>query len=398
MAVSKYPYTALYALIGACFGLLFPIMGMIILLILQAMPFTLSSLIELQRTEPLLWIIDTAPLFLGLFAMVAGIREDNLRRVNAQLQQNEQEILQLQQRLAQLVEVRNVQMSVGVDVNRYLSEILDLQKLLEEAVDQVKDRLGYYYAHIYLFDDEQENLLMTAGSGPVGEMLKTGGHKIAIDSASLVARSARSGKVVLVDRVQDEPDWLPNELLPDTCSEMAVPIVLEGRVVGVLDVQQDKVAGFDQGDANLLRSVADQVAVAIRNARLFEEVQAKLVEANAIQQKYIEDSWREVSTFRQNVGQVRYSLDHATTLADEVIAQARRLAMASQEPALVALNDHTSKAGEAMAAGPVETSGSGYALVAPILLQNVAIGNLQLHEIDPNRKWTENELAIIEAI
>ena len=104
--------------------------------------------------------------------------------------------------------------------------------------------------------DPVENLVVAAGTGEAGAEMKAKGHSIRLDArTSLVARAARSGEIVRVDDVREAEDWLPNPLLPHTCSEMAVPIILEGGVVGVLDVQEDKIVGLDEGDANLLRSL-----------------------------------------------------------------------------------------------------------------------------------------------
>ena len=271
------------ACLGATFGLIFPLVATGFLLWTRAMPFNLSSLVELYGNEPLLWIIATAPFFLGLFGAIAGRREDRLRQAYAQLQLKKQETTQLQQ-LTQQLERHTTQLSVISRISYQLSTILDLDVLLAEVVNQIKDNFTYYYAHIYLLDKKNEKLVVAAGIGAAGDEMKAQKHSIALDaSTSLVARAARTGKIVRVDNVREAEDWLPNPLLPDTCSEMAVPILLEGEVVGVLDVQEDEVAALAESDANLLRSLAIQVAVAIRNVRNFETVEAALAESRIAQ-------------------------------------------------------------------------------------------------------------------
>ncbi len=158
-----------------------------------------------------------------------------------------------------------------------LNAILEINPLLQDLVDQVKVHFDYYHVHIYLFDDEGQRLVMQAGVGEAGQIMKVQGHHIPlITETSLIAQAARSGEVVWVDKVQEVENWLPNPLLPDTQSEMAVPIINKGQVVGVLDVQSNQVAGLDEGDANLLRSLANHVAVALTNAHLFAQNQAAL--------------------------------------------------------------------------------------------------------------------------
>lgn len=158
-----------------------------------------------------------------------------------------------------------------------LSAILDFDQLLLELVNRVKETFDYYHAHVYIIDTDRQSLVMMAGSGEAGAEMKARGHIIPLNApSSLVARATRTGEIVTVDDVRQAEDWLPNPLLPDTYAEMAVPIMVDGQVVGVLDVQEDRVGGLDEGDASLLHSLANHVAVALNNARSFEEtIQAK---------------------------------------------------------------------------------------------------------------------------
>jgi GAF domain-containing protein len=167
---------------------------------------------------------------------------------------------------------------------------------------------------------------------------------------------------------------------------MAVPIILEGQVVGVLDVQQDRIAGLDETDASLLRTVVNQVAVAIRNARLFTEVETALKEARELQRRYIEQTWDKTKVTQKNVGRVQFSLGESTTLNEAIVAGAQQQALRHKEPTMVALK------------GQQANDASHYALVAPIVHRDVVIGDLQFHEIDPEREWTESELALINGV
>lgn len=162
------------------------------------------------------------------------------------------------------LEKRTEQIETLVTVSQHLTSILNLNELVQQVVTVIKENFDYYHVHIYLLDQQEKTLIMTAGYGQAGAEMRARGHSILLDApTSLVARAARNGKVVRVDNVREAPDWLPNELLPNTYAEMAVPIILEGQVVGVLDVQQDVIGGLDEGDESLLRSLANQVAVAI---------------------------------------------------------------------------------------------------------------------------------------
>ena len=173
--------------------------------------------------------------------------------------------------LEEQVEDRTHQLEVVASLSSHLNAILDVDPLLAELVTQVQNNFDYYHTQIYLLDESEQNLLLAAGTGDAGTKMMQEGFSIPWDApSSIIARAARRSEVVSVDNVRATEDWLPNENLPDTFAEMAVPIIREGKVVGVLDVQEDSVGGLDEGDANLLRSLSGHIAIAITNARLYD--------------------------------------------------------------------------------------------------------------------------------
>ncbi len=185
--------------------------------------------------------------------------------------------------LEQRVADRTHRLEIVALLGERLNKILDVEELLAELVNQVKERFDYYHAHIFLLNAENEQLVLRAGVGEAGQKMKAQGHQIPLRAeVSLIARAARSKEVVRVDDVRQEVGWLAHPLLPKTKAEMAVPITHEGQIVGVLDVQSDQVAGLDEGDANLLRSLANHVAIALTNARLFAQNQIALQEAETL--------------------------------------------------------------------------------------------------------------------
>ncbi len=320
----------------------------------------------------------------GLVATLEGPTE--VSRLASAFNSMTAQLHELIDSLEQQVATRTQRLEIVTTLSEHLTAILDLNELLTELVKQVKNEFGYYHAHVYLLDEERQNLMMVAGVGEAGAQMKAAGHHIPLDApTSLVARAARRGEVVSVANVRETPDWLANPLLPDTYAEMAVPIIVEGQVVGVLDVQQNQIAGLDDNDANLLRSLASQVAVAIRNARLFTEVETALASARAVQERYLEQSW-EKARIVSHGSQYLYAQPKAPPLDDtkrQVLSEVQQQALAQDGPAVVALNDDDSEP---------------RSLVAPIKLRNKKIGALQLHTSEGEQVWSEDDLAVIEAV
>lgn len=190
------------------------------------------------------------------------------RRQQALRQTLQEERTLLEQRVAE----RTRALETSVEVSRQLSSILEVDKLASEVVEKIRIAYDYYHAQIYVYDDARKNLVLIGGSGNAGQALLSQAHKVA-NGQGLVGQAAATGQVVLVSDVTLAEGWLPNELMPETKSEAAVPIVIGERVIGVLDVQHDVVDGLKAGDVVVLQSVATQVGIALRNASLYTQAQ-----------------------------------------------------------------------------------------------------------------------------
>ena len=184
---------------------------------------------------------------------------------------------------------RASELATVAEVGIAVSTILETESLLQQVVDLTKERFNLYHSHIYLLDDAGENLVLASGAGEPGRQMMAKGLSIPLNrEQSLVARAARERKGITVNDVTQAPDFLPNPLLPDTRSELAVPMVVGGKVIGVFDIQSEQIGRFTVADVNIQTTLAAQLATSIQNVRTFEKakVQAEMESmVNTIGQK-----------------------------------------------------------------------------------------------------------------
>ncbi len=182
-------------------------------------------------------------------------------------------------RLSEQNEKRAYELATVATVSTTTSTVLDPDKLLQAVVDLTKERFDVYHTHIYLADDSWNTLLLAAGAGEVGRQMVDTGHAIQMDAErSLVARASRERKSIIANDVRAEAGFLPNPMLPQTRSEMAVPMITGDKVIGVFDVQANEVGHFTDEDVNIYTTLASQVAVALQNARLYVEQAATVTQ------------------------------------------------------------------------------------------------------------------------
>lgn len=271
-----------YTIFGALFGLIFPIVATIIRIYTMGLPYKWTSIGTAQGAEPLLWIIDCAPPILGAFAALGGFRQARVLELHQE--QNEKikaltaltlELQELRADLNQRIQVRTRALESIVSISHNLTKIMDLPTLANEVVEQVQKTYGYYHTQIYLLDEKKALLILVGGTGEAGRILLERGHNIP-KGQGLVGRAAESIQPVVVADVSIDANWLPNPLLPETRSEVAVPVALGDKVMGVLDVQHNTPDAFQVVDIQLLESLASQVAIAMRNAQVYESSQRQV--------------------------------------------------------------------------------------------------------------------------
>ncbi|MCE7861113.1 MAG: GAF domain-containing protein, partial [Chloroflexi bacterium CFX2] len=162
-----------------------------------------------------------------------------------------------------------------------ITTILDPYELFQRTVDIICDEFGFYYAGVFLVDDARQYAVLRAGRGEAGRAMLREGHKLAIGGNSMIGASIANKKGRIALDVGEEAVFFENPHLPNTRSEMALPLVIADEVIGALTVQSTEEAAFHEEDIDALQTMADQLAVAIQNSKLHrqEERRSRLLRA-----------------------------------------------------------------------------------------------------------------------
>ena len=178
---------------------------------------------------------------------------------------------------------RAFQLAMTSHLSQRVTSILDLDGLLSEVVELLRQNLGYYYSQVLLRDGPQY-LLMREGSGEMGQSIKESGLRVPIDDQTTLGWVANHGEALCANDVQQEPRYRPHDELPYTSAELGLPLRVGGEVIGVLDIHSDQAKAFDEDDQTMLQILGDQIAVAIHNAISYERVLRLAEELSALTQ------------------------------------------------------------------------------------------------------------------
>jgi len=185
-------------------------------------------------------------------------------------QEREQLLDDLQRRTTQLLTAAEVARSTGT--------ILNTEELMRQTVTLIRERFDFYYVGIFLVDVDGEYAILRAGTGEAGRQMLAARHRLAVGGESMIGWSVAQAQPRIALDVGLEAVRFNNPYLPETRSEMAIPLIIHGQAIGALTVQSTREAAFSEEDIVVIETVADQVAIAIQNARLYEAAQYEIAE------------------------------------------------------------------------------------------------------------------------
>ena len=227
--------------------------------------------------------------------------------------------IEFQKETETLLAKRATQLETVTQVAASVSTIQDPAEMLQQVADLTKSSFNLYHAHIYLLNEAEDTLVLTAGAGEVGRVMVARQHTIPLSrEQSLVARAARTRQGVTVNNVTQAPDFLPNPLLPNTRAELAVPLIALNRILGVLDVQAAEANYFTEEDVRIQTILASQIAIALENARANEQTVKTLHELDALTRRLTRAGWQSylAESENQRIG-FMFTEDHLVNLQEK---------------------------------------------------------------------------------
>jgi GAF domain-containing protein/HAMP domain-containing protein len=211
-----------------------------------------------------------------------GALAHSFNTIAAQMQYQRQQQEQLIAARTAALQKQARQLETAANVGRAANASLDLAVLMHDAVTLIRGGFDHYHVAIFLIDNQNRYAVVHEASGEVGRLLKDRPYRLAIGSNSLIGQATASRQPQIVNDVRHNQHYHQNPLLPDTRSEAVIPLIAQGNLLGVLDIQSSHLQAFAPESQALLQLMADQIAAAIYNARLFRELQVRLQETEAL--------------------------------------------------------------------------------------------------------------------
>ena len=177
---------------------------------------------------------------------------------------------------------RNEYLAASAEIGRLVTSTLDLDAIFTRSVNLVVERFGFYHASIFIIEETGINAVLQESTGTTGKKLKEQKHSLAVGSNSTVGKASSTGEVVVINNTERDPLHKPNPLLPETKAEVAIPLRVGNRTIGILDIQSTEVEAFTEDDIAILQLLADQIAVGIDNARSYNIAQQAVEEMREV--------------------------------------------------------------------------------------------------------------------
>lgn len=261
-------------------------------------------------------------------------------------------------------------------VSREITSFRDLASLLTAATNLIYENFGYYHVGIFLLDERKEFAVLAASNSEGGKRMLERGHLLKVGETGIVGYVSQSLEARIALDVGKDAVFFNNPDLPETRSELALPLVVNTQILGVLDVQSTHPEAFDQEDIKTLYILADQLAIAIQNANLFSEAEKALESTRATYGQLSREAWNRILRSQARVG-------FLATPPSTVQIQSEAL-----EPNIA----------KAIETGDLIHDADGLTISVPVKIRGQIIGAIRLKKSDIAEAWTQDETNLAIAL
>ena len=273
------------------------------------------------------------------------------------------------------LERRTRYLQATADIARDATSVLDPQDLSSRAVNLISEYFDFYHAGLFLIDETGEWAVLQAASSTGGRRMLARGHRLRVGQEGIVGYVTGRGEARISLDVGRDAVFFDNPDLPETRSEMTLPLRARGEIMGALDIQSRQPGAFVQEDVAVLQILADQIAMAISNARLFEQVQESLETERRAFGELSREAWTQLSQIRTELG--FFSDATRTILAGETWHPEMEVALQT---------------------GEIASGDDGSRLALPIKVRDQVIGVIDAIKPDGNTGWTTEEIDVLETL
>lgn len=330
-------------------------------------------------------------ILIGANLFRARVERDRLREV----QNINSELEEIKTNLEQHVEERTNELAVAnqqtsrratqlqtiTELSESISLLEDLNEIFPAATSLISERFGFYHVGIFLVDQDREYALLQAANSEGGKRMLTRRHRLRLGTG-VVGFAAQTGQPRIALDVGADAVFFDNPDLPTTRSEVALPLKARGQTIGVLDVQSTEAGAFSNEDLQVLTALANQVSIALENARLLTETRTALSQVQEVYNEFSKTEWSRTVSNIQQPG-FRYRTGRVEMLENAI-----------QSPDVIAAVQN----GEIVTEQHNGAEDRRSSVAVPVKLRGQVIGVLHVESIDPSKQWQEDEVGLVAAV
>ena len=376
-------------ILGGGGALIFGILSIIVALGLLYAGNIGLPIVSAGEAPPLAVNMITLTITMGLTTLLLRFAMRNMNESLNNARKNEQAQIEanreleniratLEQRIANRtskLEQQAVQLQIATEVGRAATTIRDIKKLLPQVAQLIGESFGFYHIGIFLISANNEYAVLKAATSEGGQKMLDRGHRLKIGGFSIVGHVTAKREARIALDVGEDAVFFDNPDLPETRSEMALPLIAGDELLGVIDVQSKREAAFSNEDIRVLQTLADQIAIAIENARLLTERQEALATAQRAYGERSQKAWGELLRSQPELG-------FLSTLAHKPLPTT-----GDWEPGMR----------ETIQRGEITTIDKR-TIAIPIILRDQVLGVVRLQKSKKANPWNDNEIELMDSL